>query len=483
MTTSPIHNAYWIIPGKFLAGEYPRNFDQESSIVKLQSQLRAGIRVFINLTTPADGLSPYRDILTKLDPQAEHLEFPIRDVNVPEKRETTIAALNAIDSALASGKGVYIHCWGGIGRTGTIVGCWLARHGFPGNMALEKLTSLWRHCPKSRFRQSPETNEQRQYILNWREASETSEQDIVSRARGCMLGQLAGDSLGSLVEFQTPEHIRKAYPNGVRELADGGTWNTLAGQPTDDSELALMLARKLVEQGKYDRYHVKAAYRFWYDSKPFDCGVTIASGLRGIPNEESQANGALMRVSPLGIFGARHNLWDVADWAMKDAALTHPHPICRQANAIFAMCISRAISTGCSVQTLYAGMLLWAEEFDAEANLKGVLAEAANSRPRDYVKHQGWVLIALQNAVWQMLHAPNLEEGVVDTIMYGGDSDTNAAICGALLGAVHGLEAIPSQWQEKILNCRPECRPGVVHPRPKVFWPVDALELAEQLMG
>jgi ADP-ribosylglycohydrolase len=55
----------------------------------------------------------------------------------------------------------------------------------------------------------------------------------------------------------------------------------------------------------------------------------------------------------------------------------------------------------------------------------------------------GWVLIALQNAFWQLLHAATLEEGVIDTISRGGDTDTTAAIAGALLGAVHGRQAIP----------------------------------------
>lgn len=55
--------------------------------------------------------------------------------------------------------------------------------------------------------------------------------DNTSRAQGCLLGQLAGDALGSLVEFQSPNEIRRSYPDGVRELADGGTWNTVAGQP------------------------------------------------------------------------------------------------------------------------------------------------------------------------------------------------------------------------------------------------------------
>ncbi len=70
---------------------------------------------------------------------------------------------------------------------------------------------------------------------------------IIDRAQGCLMGQLTGDSLGSLVEFESPEQILRKYPNGVRELADGGTWNTLAGQPTDDSEMALLLAKMLVK--------------------------------------------------------------------------------------------------------------------------------------------------------------------------------------------------------------------------------------------
>lgn len=128
---------------------------------------------------------------------------------------------------------------------------------------------------------------------------------MLERAQGCLLGQLAGDALGSLVEFQTPDQIRREYPNGVRELADGGTWNTIAGQPTDDSEMALLLARLLVDQGRYDPEEARKAYLFWLDSGPFDCGMTVSSGLRGRPNPDSQANGAMMRVSPLGIFGAK----------------------------------------------------------------------------------------------------------------------------------------------------------------------------------
>ena len=92
-----------------------------------------------------------------------------------------------------------------------------------------------------------------EYALCWpKRGGGPIPEDLLSRAQGCLLGQLAGDALGSLVEFKSPECIRRTYPEGVRELADGGTFNTMAGQPTDDSEMALLLARHFVQRGTYD---------------------------------------------------------------------------------------------------------------------------------------------------------------------------------------------------------------------------------------
>ncbi len=307
---------------------------------------------------------------------------------------------------------------------------------------------------------------------------------LLSRAQGCLLGQLIGDSLGSLVEFKRPEEIRRRYPNGVRDMADGGTWGTIAGQPTDDSEMALLLARTLVANGRFDAAEVKKAYIFWLNSDPFDCGTTISSGLTGWHSPDSQANGAMMRISPLGIFGVNYELEQVAEWARQDAAITHIHPVCQQANALFAMAIAHAVRTGCSASKLYEQVVVWADEMDAHTRLKETIARAADSPPDDFVRFQGWVLIAFPNALWQLLNASDVEEGVVDTIMRGGDTDTNAAICGALLGAVHGREAIPGRWVETIRNCRPQAGAANVHkPRPECFWPADALELAEQLIA
>lgn len=306
----------------------------------------------------------------------------------------------------------------------------------------------------------------------------------VERAQGCLAGQLAGDALGSLVEFQSPRQIELRYPEGVCELADGGTWDTIAGQPTDDSEMALLLARMLVESGAFSAEGARAQYEYWLDSGPFDCGMTIAAGLRGKPNAASQANGALMRVSPLGVFGAGRDLDRVAQWAMADAEITHPHLVCLQVNALYAMAIAYAVDGGRDGVELYGKVRQWAGDLSVDGSVLATIERAETAPPADFMHQQGWVLLAFQNALYQLLHEPSVERAVVNTVMCGGDTDTNAAICGALLGAVHGVGAIPEQWLDSIRQCRPAVGSDRVRrPRPECFWPVDCGELAEQLVS
>jgi ADP-ribosylglycohydrolase len=320
----------------------------------------------------------------------------------------------------------------------------------------------------------------------------------LSRAQGCLLGQLAGDSLGGLVEFCMAKQVRSQYPDGIKNLVDGGLWEILAGQPTDDSEMALMLARSLVHTKCYDPTAVLDAYVHWCDSEPFDIGMTTARALsaarRGETSQQrlllasqhastaSQANGSLMRISPLGIFRAG-NAAVAAGWARSDSRLTHPHPVCQDACAVLVAAIATAVAEGGPPEVCYQAALEEARRSSVGPPVVDVLQEAAKRPPEDYEMKQGWVLIALQNAFYQLLHAGSLEEGVVQTVLQGGDTDTNAAIAGALLGAFHGREAVPAQWLRSILSCRPLSESGTSHPRPVEFWPVDAMRLAERLLA
>jgi hypothetical protein len=95
----------------------------------------------------------------------------------------------------------------------------------------------------------------------------------------------------------------------------------------------------------------------------------------------------------------------------------------------------------------------------------------------------GWVLTAFQNAFHHLIQATPVAAAVCVTVSRGGDTDTNAAICGALLGACQGREAIPRHWRNAVLSCRPVKAQGVRHPRPQDYWPDDALDLAEALVA
>jgi ADP-ribosylglycohydrolase len=288
-----------------------------------------------------------------------------------------------------------------------------------------------------------------------------------------------------MVEFRTKSMITDQYPDGVRDMENGGTFNTLAGQPTDDTEMALMLARSLAQEGKYDAGKVFNAYKYWYNSKPFDCGGTIGSALGiGLLNEDSQANGSLMRISPLGIFGSRFPLKLVADWAMQDARLTHPNIVCRKSAAVYTTAIAEAVRTGLSPRELYDNALRRSKQkLYYEKSVTETLERAESEVPGNFSIQSGWVLLAFQNAFYRLLHSADTERAVIETVGEGGDTDTNGAICGALLGAVYGVDSIPSRWQKVILNCRPAAdNPEAVHPRPKCFWPVDVLKLAGRLL-
>lgn len=339
------------------------------------------------------------------------------------------------------------------------------------------------------------------------------------RAQGCLLGQIAGDSLGSLVEFQSPSQIEARYPGGPRLLENGGCWNTLAGQPTDDSELALVLARTLARTGAYDADTVAAAYARWYHGwvaadqttpnpatvqswhTPFDVGNATGQALSPVTaaqvvgggaaataeahaNLASRANGALMRVSPLGIWGWNADASALADAARADARLTHPHPVCQECSAIYVVAIAHAIATGANPQAVYAFAKGWAEQHCHEPVVLAWLAAAEAEPPADVLHQQGWVRHAFHNAFYQLLHAPSFEVGVVDTVRRGGDTDTNGAIAGALLGAVYGRSHIPVQWRQMVRSCRPSPDYALAQqPRAALYWPVDVEQLAERLLA
>jgi hypothetical protein len=168
----PLPESYWVVPGHLLAGEYPGSSNEVQARRRLTALLNAGFDTFIDLTRPGE-LEAYQPLLTEEARLAglpvSHQRFAIGDFGLPGRAQMT-QILNTLDLALATGHKVYLHCWGGIGRTGTTVGCYLVRHGQSGREALMQLAEWWRQVPKSaRYPHSPETTEQVNFILNWNE--------------------------------------------------------------------------------------------------------------------------------------------------------------------------------------------------------------------------------------------------------------------------------------------------------------------------
>ena len=167
----PHPNCYWVMPGRFLAGEYPGAFRPAVARQRLADYLASGITYFLDLTQPHDGLEPYAALLAeegaRLGLTTAYVRMPIYDMSVPSVPHM-IAILDTIDQALAAGTNVYVHCWGGIGRTGTVIGCHLVRHGYDGEQALAQLAYWWESVEKSnRSPRSPETNEQVNMVRDW----------------------------------------------------------------------------------------------------------------------------------------------------------------------------------------------------------------------------------------------------------------------------------------------------------------------------
>lgn len=139
MIILPHEQSFWVLPDLFLAGNYPGDKTEASALKKLGPILDSGVHVFIDLTESGE-LNPYAHLLPE---GVRHIRFPIRDVSVPGAGCEMAAILDCIDAELERANLVYVHCWGGHGRTGTVVGCWLRRHGRGQQEAIHELQRLW----------------------------------------------------------------------------------------------------------------------------------------------------------------------------------------------------------------------------------------------------------------------------------------------------------------------------------------------------
>jgi protein-tyrosine phosphatase len=163
----PLSNSYWVIPSSLLAGEHPAGIDEAETSARLAALRHAGIDCFIDLTE-ADEQPEYKHLLRAQD---EYVRFEIPDMGVPYQVSRTMDLLLVLRMALGRGRGIYVHCRAGIGRTGLIIGCFLAEEEPSGKSAIKRLNRLWKQSARSeQWPKVPQTPEQADYIRRWPDA-------------------------------------------------------------------------------------------------------------------------------------------------------------------------------------------------------------------------------------------------------------------------------------------------------------------------
>jgi hypothetical protein len=147
-----------------LAGEHPSGGNDAEAPARIQKLNGAGIDCYVDLTEEGEHLD-YRRLLPT---HAEYLRSAIADTSVPLNVSQTQALLSSIRAALARERRIYIHCLAGIGRTGLIVGCFLAEEERNGRKAITRLNRLWQQSARAKsWPKVPQTAEQADYIRHW----------------------------------------------------------------------------------------------------------------------------------------------------------------------------------------------------------------------------------------------------------------------------------------------------------------------------
>eukprot|EP00592_Proboscia_alata_P015914 CAMPEP_0194398164 /NCGR_PEP_ID=MMETSP0174-20130528/125953_1 /TAXON_ID=216777 /ORGANISM="Proboscia alata, Strain PI-D3" /LENGTH=231 /DNA_ID=CAMNT_0039194433 /DNA_START=149 /DNA_END=844 /DNA_ORIENTATION=- len=169
-TPRPNNNTYWVT-NAFLAGEYPGDTsgDPISTQQKLRHYLDCGVTYFLDLTREGEK-DEYYPLLQDLDNSISYRRMAVRDYDTPKPQQMKLI-LDVMDDAIRDGRVVYVHCRAGIGRTGTVVGSYLVRHGRSGDEALKELNRLYSNSQRSvtDSSTSPETQDQVSFVLDWNE--------------------------------------------------------------------------------------------------------------------------------------------------------------------------------------------------------------------------------------------------------------------------------------------------------------------------
>ncbi|MEU6594483.1 ADP-ribosylglycohydrolase family protein [Streptomyces sp. NPDC046881] len=278
------------------------------------------------------------------------------------------------------------------------------------------------------------------------------------RAIATVVGAAVGDALGAPFEFG-PEgafSARFPEPGCGGEMCGGGGWEP--GEATDDTQMAVLVAESLLERGGLDLPDVFDRFQRWAAAEPKDIGLQTEDVLtNGMPwdlaaathfrtNLRAAGNGSLMRASTSAVYFARAGQAATMDAARRIAALTHGDRAAWEGTALFHELVRLTLAGADPLRAL-PGVL---DLVHPEHRRRYATVLATDWHPDQATEFNGAVWPCLGSAVWALRSTTSFEDALRAAIDLGGDTDTVAAVTGALAGAYHGLDAIPARWTEPL---------------------------------
>lgn len=245
-------------------------------------------------------------------------------------------------------------------------------------------------------------------------------------------------------------------------MVGGGPFGLKPGQWTDDTSMALCLAESLLEKGDIDERDQMERYVRWWKGgensstgRCFDIGNATASALHkfmrdgnpiaGSKDPHSAGNGCLMRLAPVPIRYGKYSQIAQATAFRTSSATTHGAQECLDATVMFGHILADAMDETCK-----EGLLEGPDPMDYTGKLKRIAAGNYQDKTRDQIRGSGYVVDALEAALWSFHTTDTFADAVLTAANLGDDADTTAAITGQLAGAFYGLEGIPAKWRARI---------------------------------
>ncbi|MFE7326018.1 ADP-ribosylglycohydrolase family protein [Streptomyces sp. NPDC057565] len=282
------------------------------------------------------------------------------------------------------------------------------------------------------------------------------------RVVGAVVGSAVGDALGAPFEFGPAGVYADRFPDGVGTMCGGGGWDP--GEATDDTQMAVLVGESLLERDGLDLPDIFDRFRRWAAGEPKDIGLQTeyvltsgdpwdrAAALHFQVNGRAAGNGSLMRAATSAVYFARTDGPEQAarattmDAARRIAALTHGDRAAWEGTAVLHELIRVALN-GDDPLTAVPGALADVPD-DRRERWATVLAP--DWHPGLATEFNGAVWPCLGTAVWALRTTHTFEASLAAAIDVGGDTDTVAAVTGALTGAVYGMGAIPPRWTDPL---------------------------------